>query len=255
MIWLAWIGAAAIGLSLGLLGSGGSILTVPILVYVLGQPEKLAIPGSLAIVGGISLIGALAWARKGEVEWRYVLWFGVPGMVGAWLGAWSSSAMAGTTQLLLFSVVMLAAGILMLRRRGQVPEASGPPRGRLRIARDGMLVGVVTGIVGVGGGFMIVPALLVLGGLALQRAIGTSLWIIALNSASGFAKHLALITSAGLVLNWHLIGLFIAVGGVGSVVGGRIGRRLPQERLKQVFAMLLLLMGAGILVHTLPTAF
>ncbi len=111
----AWIGAALIGLSLGLLGSGGSILTVPVLVYLVGEPEKLAIAESLAIVGGISLIGAIPYALKRQIDWRSVLWFGGPGVVGTYLGAALSVYLSGVVQLLLFAAVMLLAAVMMFR--------------------------------------------------------------------------------------------------------------------------------------------
>ena len=266
-MWLAWLGAAAIGLSLGLLGSGGSILTVPVLVYLVGQPEKVAIAGSLAIVGGISLIAALPWTWKRQVDWRNVAWFGVPGMVGTWLGAWLSTWLSGALQLLVFAVVMLLAAAMMLRppralaagtansEEGAVDATAPPPRKVGRIALDGLVVGVVTGVVGVGGGFLIVPALVLLGGLALHRAIGTSLWIISLKSFSGFAKYTSVLAGAGLALDWRLIGVFTAIGAGGSLLGGRVARRLPQAHLQRAFAVFLLLMGAGIAWQTAPDAF
>lgn len=266
MAWLAWLGAVAIGLSLGLLGSGGSILTVPILVYLVGQPEKVAIAGSLAIVGGISLLAALPWSFRRQVDWRNVAWFGLPGMAGTWLGAWASQWVSGAQQLLLFAVVMLIAAALMFRQPARVRAAAGvaidpdtggvPPRRKgAKIALDGLLVGLVTGLVGVGGGFLIVPALVLLGGMAVHRAIGTSLWIIALKSFSGFAKYVGVLSATGLALNWPLIGLFVVLGAGGSVIGGRIARRLPQARLQRIFAVFLALMGVAITWQTMPRAF
>ncbi|MFP5374725.1 MAG: TSUP family transporter [Gammaproteobacteria bacterium] len=263
MMWLAWLGAAAIGLSLGLLGSGGSILTVPILVYLVGQPEKVAIAGSLAIVGGISLLAALPWTLKRQVDWRNVAWFGLPGMAGTWLGAWASQWLSGAQQLLLFALVMLIAAVLMFRPparvqvavEGAMDDTTAPRRRAGKIALDGLLVGMVTGLVGVGGGFLIVPALVLLGGMAVHRAIGTSLWIIALKSFSGFAKYVGVLAATGLTLNWPLIGVFVALGAGGSVVGGRIARRLPQAHLQKAFAVFLVLMGAGIVWQTMPRAF
>jgi uncharacterized membrane protein YfcA len=263
MIWLAWLGAAAIGLSLGLLGSGGSILTVPVLVYLVGQPEKVAIAGSLAIVGGISLLAALPWTRRRQVDWRSVAWFGLPGMAGTWIGAWASQWVSGAQQLLLFAVVMLLAAVLMFRpparmraavAEGGSTDAGNPPRKATKIALDGLLVGVVTGLVGVGGGFLIVPALVLLGGLAVHRAIGTSLWIIALKSFSGFAKYVGVLSATGIALNWPLIGLFVVLGAGGSVVGGHVARRLPQARLQKAFAAFLVLMAIAIGWQTLPRA-
>jgi uncharacterized membrane protein YfcA len=120
----ALVGAALIGLSLGLLGSGGSILTVPVLVYLVGEPEKLASAESLAIVGGISVIGAIPYALKRQIDWRSVLWFGVPGVVGTSLGAALSACLSGVVQLLLFAVVMLLAAMMMFRP----PKALGKVR-------------------------------------------------------------------------------------------------------------------------------
>lgn len=151
---LAWPGAIAIGLSLGLLGSGGSILTVPVLVYLLGQEEKLAIAGSLAIVAAIAAAGSLPYVRERLVDWRNVVLFGVPGMAGTYLGAWSSVFVSGTVQLAVFALVMVLAAYFMLRPRNDL-ETVGPRevRAGLRITFDGLAVGALTGFVGVGVGF------------------------------------------------------------------------------------------------------
>ena len=253
MIWLALLGALAIGVSLGLLGSGGSILTVPVLVYVVGQPEKIAIAGSLAIVGGVALAGAIPWTVKREVDWRSVLWFGVPGMAGTWLGASISRWIPGTVQLFLFALVMLAAAWMMFRPTKVLPEGSvHVPRTRLLVVLDGLGVGVLTGLVGVGGGFLILPALVLLGGLSMHRAIGTSLWIIALKSFSGFAKYVSVLAAAGMTLDWRLIGIFTAVGAGGSLVGQQLAGRLPQQKLRKMFSVFLVLMGLFIVARTAP---
>ncbi len=248
---LALIGALTIGLSLGLLGSGGSILTVPILVYLVGQPEKVAIAGSLAIVGGIALAGAIPWTLKRQVDWRSVIWFGGPGMVGTWLGAWASQWVPGAVQLFLFALVMLAAAVMMFRSP-RLDDKPHTPRGRFAVVVDGLVVGLITGLVGVGGGFLIVPALVLLGGLSMQRAVGTSLWIIALKSFSGFVKYLSVLTAAGLALDWHLIGLFTGVGAIGTLLGMQVASKLPQQTLKRAFAVFLVLMGVFIIYRTLP---
>lgn len=249
---LALFGALLIGLALGLLGSGGSILTVPILVYLVGQPEKLAIAGSLAIVGGIALAGALPWTLKREVDLRSLLWFGLPGMAGTWAGAWASQWFSGAAQLALFAMVMLLAAAMMFR--SPVPTSAGarPPRGRFAIVGDGLAVGAITGLVGVGGGFLIVPALVLLGRLSMQKAIGTSLWIIAMKSLTGFAGYLPMLEKQGLQLDWPLIGLFIAIGAGGTLVGMQLASRLPQQTLKRAFALFLLLMGVYIIARTAP---
>jgi len=251
MLWLALLGAVIVGLSLGLLGSGGSILTVPLLVYLVGQPEKVAIAGSLAVVGGIALAGALPSAWRGGVEWRSVGWFGVPGMLGTILGAHLSRWIPGEVQLLLFAAVMLVAAWRMARAAPASTTAAAP-RSRAWIVIDGLGVGLLTGLVGVGGGFMIVPALVLLGGLPMHRAIATSLWIIALNAFSGFAKHLFVLDAAGLTLDWTLLALFTAVGAGGSLLGQQLAARLPQALLRRGFAVLLVAMGLYIIGRELP---
>jgi hypothetical protein len=249
---LALFGALLIGLALGLLGSGGSILTVPILVYLVGQPEKLAIAGSLAIVGGIALAGALPWTLKREVDLRSLLWFGLPGMAGTWAGAWASQWFSGAAQLALFAMVMLLAAAMMFRSPVSTSAGARPPRGRFAIVGDGLAVGAITGLVGVGGGFLIVPALVLLGRLSMQKAIGTSLWIIAMKSFTGFAGYLPMLEKQGLQLDWPLIGLFIAIGAGGTLVGMQLASRLPQQTLKRAFALFLLLMGVYIIARTAP---
>lgn len=248
-MWLALIGALAIGLSLGLLGSGGSILTVPVLVYLLGQPEKLAIAGSLLVVGTIALAGAIQWARKGQVDGRSVLLFGLPGMAGTLLGASLASLLTGPLQLTIFAVVMLAAAQRMLR---PAPAAAPAPVRKRRLAAQGFGVGLLTGVVGIGGGFLILPALVLLGGLSMHRAIGTSLSIISLNAFSGFARHWSVLAATGAVLDWRVLGLLSAVGCGGSLIGQQVAGRLPQQQLKRAFGVMLVLMAGYILWRSAP---
>lgn len=240
------IGALVIGLSLGLMGSGGSILTVPILHYLVGQPEKTAIAGAMLIVGCIAAFGSLQNIYRRQVHWRSVLWFGVPGMVGTWFGARLSAFASGTVQLLLFDVVMLAAAIFMLRPQKLATEAR-PQKAGWKIIVDGLAVGLLTGFVGVGGGFLIVPALVLLGGLSMHLAIGTSLLIIALKSFSGFIKYLDVLNELDLSLDYTILGTFALIGIVGSVVGSSVASRIPQAALQRTFAMLLLVAGIGML--------
>ena len=252
---LAWPGAIAIGLSLGLLGSGGSILTVPVLVYLLDQPEKLAIAGSLAIVGAIAAAGSLPYIRSGLVNWRAVLLFGAPGMVGTYLGAWLAVFVSGAFQLMLFAFVMLAASVLMLRPIDLEKAEAGPavvPRAIWKISLDGLIVGIITGLVGVGGGFLVVPALVLLGGLSMRQAVGTSLVIIALKSFSGFYKYQDVLAAQDLTLDWQIIALVIVLGIVGSLAGNLIGNLIPQEKLKKGFGVFLIIMGGYILFKSVP---
>jgi uncharacterized membrane protein YfcA len=249
-MYAAWLGALLVGLVLGLLGSGGSILTVPVLIYLVGEPNKLAIAESLGIVTLISFVGALPFVYRGQVSWRNVLLFGLPGMIGAYLGAYLSQFMPGALQLVIFAGVMLLAAAMMVRRTAPDP-GEHPPRRHWKVMLDGFGVGVLTGLVGVGGGFLIVPALVLLGGLPMHLAIGTSLFIISVKSVSGFVKYIDVLGEAGLSIHWDLVLIFSAIGIVGSFIGGKVGAYVPQARLKRGFAVFLILMGVVILWQNL----
>jgi uncharacterized membrane protein YfcA len=250
----AILGACAIGLSLGLLGSGGSILTVPVLVYLVDQPEKIAIAGSLIIVGSIALLGVIPYLKQRLVEWSTVVRFGIPGMAGTYIGAWlATEYLTGIQQLAIFSLVMLLASYFMLKPKKALKQPSDPKRHMLKISIDGLVVGIVTGIVGVGGGFLIVPALVLLGGLSMRRAVATSLVIIALKSFTGFAKYWEAIASdPNLELDWNVIGMMIVLGGLGSILGNKIANKVPQNKLKKVFGGFLIVMAIYILYKSAP---
>lgn len=252
----AWIGALFIGLSLGLLGSGGSILTVPVLVYLVGQDPKVAIAGSLLIVGIISLFSAIPYARQRLIKWRTVVLFGVPGMLGAFLGAWAAHFVSDAVQMLVFSGLMLAASYLMFKPV-KLEDASHPTQERAlyKIAIDGLVVGAITGLVGVGGGFLIIPALVLLGGLSMRLAVGTSLVIIAIKSFVGFAEYLQVLKALQLSIDWQVIGLFSLIGVVGGWLGHQVSSKIDQILLRKIFAVFLVLMGAFILYKNLPTLF
>jgi hypothetical protein len=251
---LAWPGAVAIGISLGLLGSGGSILTVPVLVYLIGQDEKVAIAGSLFVVGTIALAGSLQYLRAKLVDWHNVLVFGLPGMVGTYLGAALAAYLSGIMQLTLFAGVMLLASWFMLRPIDLGPPGEHKPRATWKIAGDGLGVGVLTGLVGVGGGFLIVPALVLLGGMAMHRAVATSLVIIALKSYSGFYKYTDVLEAQNLELDWNTLMIVTGLGIAGSLVGGKLANRLPQDTLKKSFGIFLIVMGIYILIRSAPDA-
>jgi len=255
----AILGALAVGLSLGIFGSGGSILTVPVLIYLLHHEDKVAIAESLGIVGAIALIGVLPYAKAKLVDWRVALVFGVPGMAGTYLGAWLAAFVAGYLQLLVFAVVMLLAARQMWKRsrepeiplRAEDGAGIATPahsRSALKIITDGLGVGVLTGFVGVGGGFLIVPALVILCGLSMRRAVATSLVIIALKSAVGFWKYLGVLESLGGAVDWQTIGLFSAIGIVGSFVGKSLNNRLNQKALQRGFAVFLVVMACFIAI-------
>ncbi len=251
------LGAMLIGLSLGIMGSGGSILTVPVLTYLLGHDSKIAIAESLAIVGGIALFGAWPYARSHQVDWRSVLFFGVPGMLGTNLGAWLSHFVAGEVQLILFGVVMLFAAVMMFRppqRASGLEHATEPSDGAVtqrnalwKISLEGSIVGVITGLVGVGGGFLVVPALVLLGGLPMRLAVGTSLAVIALKSASGLWKYLDVLETVDAKIDWWTVSAFIAIGAAGSFAGRILSTRINQQTLRRSFAMFLLVMGVIVL--------
>ncbi len=247
---LPLLGALAIGLSLGLLGSGGSILTVPVLHYLVGQPDKLAIGGSLLVVGLIAAAACVPYALRRQVDWRNVAWFGLPGMAGAWLGATLAHWVPGTLQLALFAGVMLLAAWRMLR--GAVVTRTDHEPHRLAVVAGGTGVGLLSGLVGVGGGFLIVPALVLLAGVPMASAVGTSLAVITLNSFSGFAKYLKVIEHEDLALDWTVLLTIAAVGVVGSFAGHRLARRLPQATLRRIFGVFLVLMGLYIAADVAP---
>lgn len=244
---LSWIGALIIGISLGLLGSGGSILTVPILIYLAGEPEKVAIAESLGIVGAISLAGFIPYALKKQVHWRSVILFGLPGMAGTYGGAVISGYISGTFQLILFSFVMILAAFFMFKSNTTTESKAGHEQAWWIIAIEGVVVGVLTGLVGVGGGFLIVPALVLLGGLPIHIAVGTSLLIIAMKSFSGFIKYIDVIENLNLSINWELIFIFSILGAAGSLVGKSIGSKISNKKLKKGFAVFLVVMGVYIL--------
>jgi len=251
----AFIGALAIGLSLGLLGSGGSILTVPVLAYVIGRPEKLAIAESLAIVGAIAAVGAVQYAFAKHVAWRVLALFAPASVIGTILGAGMAGFVTGAVQLLVFGCVMLCAAAAMWNRSRSAtgssePEPIAEPKPRLLpLAAQGLVVGLMTGFVGVGGGFLIVPSLVLLAKLDMQRAVGTSLVLIAINSLSAFLSYQRILDPVTQPIDWSTIGLFIAVGAVGSIAGKRLNAKVNQRKLKRGFSVFLVAMAIWIILR------
>jgi len=235
--------ALVVGLLLGLLGGGGSILTVPILVYVLHEPVKPAIATSLCVVGLVALIGFVSHARQGAVAVRVALIFGPFAVVAAYAGARLAEHIPSEIQLVLFALVGLAGSVLMLR--GTFRESGGPEnapyafhgdaRTIVLLAVQGIGVGILTGIIGVGGGFLIVPALILIARLPIRHAIGTSLLVIAMNALAGFAGYALIVP-----IDWRLVGWFTMVAGLGSIAGTMLSGRVPEARLRQVFGVLLI---------------
>ncbi len=242
----AWIGALLIGISLGLLGSGGSILTVPVLVYLVGEPEKVAIAESLGIVAIISLVGAIPYAIRKEVHWKNVFYFGIPGMAGTYGGAVLSVFLTGSMQLMIFATVMLIAAVMMIRKPKELQVKDKQASIWLLII-EGLVIGVITGLVGVGGGFLIIPALVLLGGLSMRIAVGTSLFIIAAKSLLGFYKYVDVLAKEDLGADWNLLVVFTLIGILGSFLGGKASQFIPHQKLKRGFGYFLIVMGVYIL--------
>ncbi|EID52897.1 sulfite exporter TauE/SafE family protein [Saccharomonospora xinjiangensis] len=241
--------AVAVGLSLGLLGGGGSILTVPLLTYVAGMPAKEAIAASLFVVGTTSLISAITHARKGNVRWRTGLVFGAAGMAGAFVGGLAGGYIPDTVLMIAFALMMVATATAMIRgKKKATGENSG--HGDLplkRIILDGLVVGLVTGLVGAGGGFLVVPALALLGGLPMAIAVGTSLVVIAMKSFAGLAGYLTTVA-----LNWPLVLGVTAAAIVGSILGAMLTSRVPEAALRKGFGIFVLVMGVFVLTQELP---
>ncbi|MCC2617921.1 sulfite exporter TauE/SafE family protein [Aestuariibacter halophilus] len=244
---LGWLGALIIGLLLGILGAGGSIVTVPLLVYGFDQGGKLAIAQALLIVGIIAALSSIAPARQGRVVWSMVLGFGIPSMLATLLGAWLSQWLSGQVQLMIFALVMLIAAGFMFRPLKVQQNTSAEPHW-LAMLLGGLGVGILAGLVGIGGGFLIVPALVGLAGLSMLHATATSLVVIALQSFVGFAKHYHVLLGLGLAVDFGLILKVVLLGVLGAVIGQAIANKVPAPVLKKVFAVTLLLLGSGMLV-------
>lgn len=236
MLVVSLILAALIGISLGLLGGGGSILTVPILTYIVGIPAKPAIAMSLIVVGVTSAVASLQHARNHNVRWGTGLFFGVSSMLGAYLGGRVAYLIPGTILLGAFGLMMLSTALAMLR--GRKESKGGKPQALWLVPVEGLIVGAVTGLIGAGGGFLVVPALALLGGLPMKQAVGTSLFVIAMKSFAGAAGHLGHVE-----IDWLLTAGFSVAAVLGTFVGTRMVSKLPQETLRKAFAFFVLIMG------------
>lgn len=239
---------AVVGALLGLLGGGGSILAVPVLIMVGGLEPRQAIAISLAVVGAASLLASVQHGKNGHVDPRLALWMGGTGLAGAYLGARLSAHVSAQFLSMAFALVMLVAAAAMLRPNGPastVTAADRHPR-RLPVIVSGLLLGVLTGFLGVGGGFLIVPTLVLLARVPMKTAVGTSLPIIAANAAAGFAAHWPQVAGAP--------GLTVALAATalaGAQVGSQTAARLPAAHLKRGFALLVLAIGLVLLGHSI----
>jgi len=243
----------AIGVLLGLLGGGGSILAVPALVYGAALPLAAAVPTSLLVVGVSSAAALLPRLRHGQVAWRIAGVFAVAGAGAAFGGAAVNRLLEPRIVLIGFAVLMIAAGAAMLRQDTEIGGDCALPGGRVnwrgclpKAVGSGLAVGFLTGLFGVGGGFLIIPALVVLLGLPMTVAIGTSLVIIVVNSAAGFLAH-----AGDADLDYQVAGAFTVAAVVGSLAAAKVARRLPADRLRHWFAYLVFVVAAFVAAQAL----
>jgi uncharacterized membrane protein YfcA len=257
---IGYIGAIAMGLSLGLIGGGGSILTVPILVYLFSVDAVLATAYSLFIVGLTSLVGSFSHMRLGNIHWRTAIVFGIPSIISVYLtrhyvvpaipdvvfssgGFEVSKSMA---LLVLFAVIMVLAAYSMIRKgKPQTQEAAEIAYNYPLITVEGLVVGLVTGLVGAGGGFLIIPALVLLAKLPMKQAVGTSLIIIASKSLLGFLGDLG---QKDQVIDWTFLMIFSAIAVGGILFGAQLSKRISGDKLKPAFGWFVLIMGVYIIV-------
>lgn len=235
--------ALVVGFVLGLLGGGGSVLTVPVLIYALHVPVKPAIATSLCVVGLVAFIGFLSHWRQGTVATKVAFVFGPFAVAAAYAGARIAKHVPPHVQIILFALFGLAGSVMMFRgslRKVQMVEGGeyefhADRRMIVLLALEGIGVGLLTGLIGVGGGFLIVPALVLVARLPMRLAVGTSLLVITMNALSGFAGY------AGTVpIDWHLVLWFTVVAAAGSIIGTMTSKRVPQRRLREIFGVLLI---------------
>lgn len=253
-----YLALIVIGITLGLFGGGGAILTVPVMVYLFGQTPVEATGYSLAVVGATSLAGGLQYRKSGQVDMPVAVWFALPAFVGtllarrwltpslpAELGQFGSFTLTkGHLVMLVFAVVMIAASVAMIRPADRVKASSDTGPHLPGLILPGFLVGTLAGFVGAGGGFLIIPALVSFAALPIHTAIGTSLLIIGANSLVGVAGDLA----AGVVFDWVFLLVALFLGYVGMRFGAKISSRITPARLKPAFGWFVLVMGIVILV-------
>jgi uncharacterized protein len=256
---IGYLGALAMGLTLGLIGGGGSILTVPILVYLFSVDTVLATAYSLFIVGLTSLIGSISYIKQGNVHWRTALIFGIPSILTVYftraylvpllpnqvfsMGGFVVSK--SLLMLLLFAVLMIFASYTMITECKACKEAklNGIKYNYTLILAEGLVVGVITGLVGAGGGFLIIPALVLLAKLPMKQAVGTSLVVITFKSLIGFTADL----SSSSQIDWQFLVRFSIIAIVGSIMGSRLSKKVPNYMLKPAFGYFILVMGIFII--------
>ncbi|MGQ0764204.1 MAG: sulfite exporter TauE/SafE family protein [Gemmatimonadota bacterium] len=246
-----------VGVVLGLLGGGGSILALPIFLYVFGVAAKPAIAMSLAVVGMSAFVGFLTHWRQGTVNVAVALPFGFFAMIGAFATARLTRFVPERIQLALFTLFAATAALLMLRDppphgdRAETTAASTNALPRWRRALNvgqGLGVGVLTALIGAGGGFVIVPALTLVARIPIKVAVGSSLLVIAMNAAAGFLGYLGQVE-----IIWPLVASFTLVAGVGAVLGTRLARRVSQRTIRRSFAFMIMILGGYLVLRELLT--
>ncbi|MBD2364026.1 sulfite exporter TauE/SafE family protein [Anabaena minutissima FACHB-250] len=259
MTWiLGHVFAIVIGISLGLLGGGGSVLALPVLVYVMGVAPKNAIAMTLVIIGTVSILGLIPHWRAGNVLLKTAYIFGSATMLGAFFGAKLATLpfITDTIQMLLFALLMLVASTVMIQRSAGTKKSDDltlypPPVCKycwLWLVSEGIVVGVLTGLVGVGGGFAIVPALVLLGKVPMKAAIGTSLLIITMNAIAGFIGYWGNVT-----FDWGLMLSFIVAASGGTFIGAYLSQFVPAARLQKSFGYFLLTVAAFVMFQNRDT--
>lgn len=248
MMWFAAGLIGLVGVSLGLFGGGGSLLALPILVYAAGVPVRQAIPLSLLVVGGTSAAALFTRGRIAQVRWRTGVLFGAAGMAAAYLGGRTAGLVPERFLLVGFALIMIAACVAVLRRRssGDSVKRTGEVRVGLSLVLGGA-IGFVAGLAGAGGGFLIMPALVLVGGLELRSAISTSLFVITVQSFAGFLGH-----SHDLGAYWRLGMLATSTAIMGGIVGSQLCAKLSQTQLRRSFAAFIGVVGGLMLVMQIP---
>lgn len=257
---VGYIASIFMGLSLGMIGGGGSILTVPILVYLFSTNPITATAYSLFIVGTTALVGGVSYLKKGEVDLKTGFIFAVPSFIGVYLTrayvvpalpdpVFSLGTFVFSKPLLImlvFAVLMVAASASMIKtKKSEAKKADLSPTSKfLLIAGEGLIVGAVTGFVGAGGGFLIIPALVVLVGMPMKMAVGTSLFIIAAKSLIGFTGDL----QHHAQIDWKLLFTITGIAVIGLFIGMTLSKKVSEKGLKKGFGYFVLIMGAFILI-------
>lgn len=259
---VGYFSAVLVGVSLGLIGSGGSILSVPILVYIMAVNPIVATAYSLFIVGASALVGGIKKALLGQVDFKTVAVFGVPSILAVFLtrrylvpnipeALFSIGSFELTKPIaimVLFAIVMILSALKMIHSNGAEKEHGASIKNKyLKITLQGLVIGVIAGTVGAGGGFLIIPALVLLVRMPMKIAIGTSLFIVAVQSLIGFTGDLMQDSS----MDWNLLLLFTLCSVIGIFIGNYLSKRISGERLKKGFGWFVLVMGAYIIVKEL----